>query len=97
MFDQIRELLARRKDERVLKETARRAAEWLEDETLNMALAGMRNAALNTWVSSTDPVVRERAWYEMHRISLFVRELRNLIGDEKAATAAKKRAERPVI
>lgn len=97
MFERIKELLARRQDEREVREIARRAADWLEDDTLNMALAGMRNAALNTWISSPDPVVQSRAWYEMHRISLFTRELRRLVENERVATATEARARKPVI
>ena len=97
MFDRIRELLAKRQDEREVRAVAQRAAEWLEDETLNIALAGMRNAALNTWIASPDPAVQSRAWYEMHRISLFTRELRRLVENERAASAAETRAKRPVI
>jgi len=51
------------------------AARWLEDETLNAALAEVRAKAIDVWRASRDPETRERAWLMLQQTDLFVVEL----------------------
>lgn len=91
VFEQVRMYLAARKDRRVQKALAVSAAAWLDDDTLNQALATMRRATENTWLTSKDPEVRERCWLEMQRINKFVESLKGLVQTETAELAIEKR------
>jgi len=51
------------------------AARWLEDDTLNGALAEVRAKAVDVWRVSRDPETRERAWLMLQQTDLFVIEL----------------------
>lgn len=76
----MRALLALKDD--VTRRRRGRAAEvWLEDETLDAALAQMRQDALGLWYESADPAVRERCWFEVHRIDAFAQRLRAFVQD----------------
>jgi len=95
LFERVRALLDGPRSRAEVRATAHQAGLWLEDETLNRALASLRRRAENTWLTSWDTAVREECWRELHRIDLFVRDLQRLLADEQvAATAEAKRTRR---
>jgi hypothetical protein len=71
--DIIRRLFSR--DPALVGRQGAAAARWLEDETLNAALAEIRNQAIEVWAASRDPETRERAWLMFQQTDLFTSAL----------------------
>lgn len=94
MFRRMRALLEAAKERRTQARLAREATVWLTDDTLNTALAQMRQAAETAWLAADNPAVREACWAEVHRINQFVRALARLVANEKIALENDKRADR---
>lgn len=67
------------------------AARWLEDETLNAALAEVRSQAIEVWTASRDPETRERAWLMYQQTDLFVSALQQALTRKEIQDAADQR------
>lgn len=95
LLDSIKLRLFSRNDERIGAEAVN-ALRWLEDETLNAALAEVRDGIISTWTLSRDPETRERAWLMLQQTNLFVGALKDAvtrkeIQDKANAQAARKK------
>lgn len=77
MIERIRDLLRRRPAGEREQQRAQAAA-WLEDETLNTALATLRHRTITAWSRAQTPELREECWRTLQTIQGFVAALRQL-------------------
>lgn len=88
MMNRIRQWLISASDKDASLLVAPKAEAWLQDETLNAALAEIRQNTLDAWYASKDPEARERAWITMHLTDQFVAALNSLVVRAQAHTRA---------
>lgn len=74
-YTAVKAKLFNRHDAETIDRDGYAAARWLEDPTLNSALAELREGAIDAWRVSRDPETRERAWLMLQQTDLFVQEL----------------------
>lgn len=95
MLNRLRDLLrSRLPTERAA--LARQAGEWLENETLNVALAAMRDSAVKTWMMTGSRKKQRECWHELRRIDAFVRVLRKLVEKDTAERMLERRREQGI-
>lgn len=95
LFERMKKLLGKRTEAQVVDD-GRRAEHWLNDRVFNLAIAQMKQATINLWIQSADPVARERCWVRMADIDAFVGELNAILGDgKKAQNDADRQARKP--
>lgn len=92
MIERIRTYLAARKDRTTAGRLARTAHLWLEDETLNTALAVIRQKAMQTWANSPDLETQRECWRMIQSTNSLVGALRALQTQGKFDEAEAKRA-----
>lgn len=90
LIERINHLL-RRRDRHEGQRIARDAEQWLQDETLNMALALMRRKAIEKWAQSPDVRVQRECWRALRAIDSFTRALKGFVEAEKVETAKENR------
>lgn len=86
--------LLRRRSRAEERRIAREADQWLNDETLNMALALMRRKAMEKWAESPDVRVQRECWRALRAIDSFTRALKGFIEADKHETAKEDRRDR---
>ena len=65
------------------KRRAKQAAIWLEDDTLNGALALMRQRAIRQFSKSADEASRTEAYYDLRAADRFALALKVLVATDK--------------
>lgn len=91
MMTRIRAWLAARKTPEGAARLAKQAELWLEDDTLNTALAVMRGKAIDQWTRSTTLEAREECWRSLQHINSFTAALRSLTVPNSVARASARR------
>lgn len=77
--------------------TAKYAMRWMQDDTLNRAIAKIRHETIETWHESRDPETRERAWLMLQAVDLFVERLVGLVENEKVEEAHRNAGDSPPV
>lgn len=85
LLEQVQTWLAPRSETDTIR-LGRQAEQWLAGDPANVALARMRQDALNRWYTAATTEERERCWFEVHRIDVLVQQVQRLVKDAALAS-----------